>query len=74
MTFVQLEYFVTVCQLGSLVRTAEALHVSQPAVSLALKELEKECGFAMFYREKKTLRLTREGSALLESANQLVQK
>ena len=74
MTFVQLEYFVTVCQLGSLVRTAEALHVSQPAVSLALKELEKECGFALFYREKKTLRLTREGSALLESANQLVQK
>ena len=74
MTFVQLEYFVTVCQLGSLVRTAEALHVSQPAVSLALKELEKECGFAFFYREKKALRLTREGSALLESARSLVQK
>lgn len=74
MTFVQLEYFVTVCQLGSLVRTAEALHVSQPAVSLALKELEKECGFALFYREKKALRLTREGSALLESARSLVQK
>lgn len=74
MTLVQLEYFVTVCQYGSLVRTAELLHVSQPAVSLALKELERECGFALFYREKKALRLTREGSALLEEARSLVQQ
>lgn len=74
MTFVQLEYFVTACQQGSLVRTAELLHVSQPAVSLALKELERECGFALFYREKKALRLTREGSTLLEHARLLVQQ
>ena len=42
MTINQLEYFCSVCRYHSISRAAEELYVSQPAISLAIKNLEKE--------------------------------
>ena len=38
----QLRYFSTACRMRSLSRAAESLHVSQPSVSMAIRELERE--------------------------------
>ena len=38
----QLRYFEATCRLGSISRAAESLHVSQPSVSMAIRDLERE--------------------------------
>ncbi|MEG1848405.1 MAG: LysR family transcriptional regulator [Lachnospiraceae bacterium] len=62
-----LEYykdFYYVGQLGSITLAAEALSVSQPAVSQALKQLEYILGTKLFVRMSKGVRLTKEGELL----------
>lgn len=49
---------------GTTVRAAEMLHISQPAVSRYLQNLELEVGFALFERHQGRLRPTAEGDAL----------
>ena len=50
---------------GSVTRAAERLHVSQPAASAAIRQLEEQLGFALFTREKRRLELTPKGRALM---------
>jgi DNA-binding transcriptional LysR family regulator len=59
-----LAIFHAVAEEGSLTRAAERLHISQPAVSKQLRELEKSLGMALFHRLSKGVRLT-EGGELL---------
>lgn len=66
MTIVQLQYFETVCQTNSISKAAELLYVSQPAVSVAIKELEHEFSANFFDRQSKGLSLTREGKAFYD--------
>ena len=66
MTIVQLQYFETVCQTKSISRAAAMLYVSQPAVSVAIKELESEISVTLFDRQGKGTSLTREGRAFYE--------
>ena len=42
MKLVQLEYFCAVCRYHSITRAAEELYVTQPTISVAIRELEKE--------------------------------
>ena len=42
MKLLQMRYFQTVCQYGSITRAAEELFVSQPTISFCIKELEDE--------------------------------
>ena len=42
MTLVQMQYFQAVCQWGSFLKASEQLHVSQSAISLSIKNMEKE--------------------------------
>lgn len=58
--------FAAVCQWGTFSRAAEKLHISQPAVSKAIKELEQDCGVALFQRQHSTIFLTPEGRKLWE--------
>ena len=44
MNFIQLKYFNEVCKWQSISKAAAALHVSQPTISIAIKEFEKETG------------------------------
>ena len=54
-------YIFQIVATGSLTKAAEALGISQPALSLGLNKLEKELGFKIFNRQTIPLRLTEEG-------------
>ena len=70
MNFHQLQYALAVARNGlSVTNAAAALGTSQPAISRALKELEKELGFDLFVREGRSFaRVTPEGTKVLEYA------
>ena len=71
MTLQQIRYVISIAETGSLGRAAEALYVSQPSLSSAVKELEKELGFPLFYRTSKGVVLTAEGLRFLPYARQV---
>ena len=68
-----LRAFCQVARLGSVSRAAEALYVSQPAVSQQLQALEREMGVPLLERSGRRLLPTREGEALYELARPLVE-
>lgn len=68
MTLVQLKYFTTVCQYGSVTCAAEVLHVSQPSVSSAIRDLEEQFQVNLFHRVNKKMILTEEGHTLWTKA------
>lgn len=70
--FRQLRAFCTIAKLGTLSRAAEALFLSQPSVSLQLRALEEELGTRLLERRRRRVVLTREGEALYELAQPLV--
>jgi DNA-binding transcriptional LysR family regulator len=63
-----LRAFVTVAREGSVSRAAERLHLTQPAVSLKLKQFQASLGLTLFQRRPKGLSLTEDGQALLPAA------
>ncbi|MDI5891748.1 LysR family transcriptional regulator [Halomonas rhizosphaerae] len=63
-----LRAFVTVAREGSVSRAAERLHLTQPAVSLKLKQFQASLGLALFQRRPQGLELTADGRALLPAA------
>lgn len=72
MEIYQLKAFVTVAKLGHLTRAAEALHVTQPAVSGQIKALEEELGVTLFDRRPSGIILTRAGEKLMPQAEQVL--
>ncbi len=73
MSLNNLKIFINVADSGSITRTAEALFISQPAVSKAVKAIEKELGVNLFFRDKKTgIRLTDIGERVLFYARQMM--
>jgi DNA-binding transcriptional LysR family regulator len=68
-----LRAFCQVARLGSVSRAAEALYLSQPAVTLQLQALEREVGEPLFERIGRRMTLSRAGSALYELARPLVE-
>ncbi|MBN8414118.1 LysR family transcriptional regulator [Halomonas cupida] len=68
-----LRAFVTVARLGSVSRAAEALHLTQPAISLKLKQLQATLGLTLFHRRPQGLELTADGQALLPSAEKALE-
>ena len=67
----RLTYFLAVVDQGGFTRAAKAVYVSQPALSLAIKELEHELGTELFDRLGRTVRLTAAGEALVGPARQV---
>jgi DNA-binding transcriptional LysR family regulator len=67
-----LRTFATVAELGQLTRAAEALHVSQPAVTAQIKALEDELRVALFERTPSGMVLTRAGDRLLDHAEKVL--
>ena len=63
-----LNCFVEVARLGSVVRAAQRLAVTQPAVSKSLRELEAILEVALFERTRRGVRLTEQGSVFLRHA------
>ena len=65
MELYQLEYFRTLCKYGNYTQAATELNVTQPALSMSVKRLEKEFGEDIIDRKSKTFTLTEKGEALL---------
>ena len=64
--FHQLRIFHTVARMGTFSKAAEELSISQPAVSIQVRELEKEMGGALLTRARRGVQLTDTGHAVFE--------
>ena len=70
-TLKQLRGFASVMQIGSISGAAKQLHLTSPAVSLQLRELEKSAGIPLFERTKSGLKPTSGGKVVLEFAAEI---
>lgn len=68
----QLRMFVTTAAHGNISRASESLHISQPALTRALKEFEAQIGTVLFERTTRRLALTPEGEQFLPTAQRLL--
>ena len=71
-TFRQLRVFAEVARLGSVQRAADALHLTPPAVSMQVKELEGQVGLPLFDRAGRRLALSTAGEYFLVYARRLL--
>ena len=71
MTLIQLHYLIVIAETNSLNKAAEQLYVSQPSLTSAIKELEKELGVTLLYRSGRGVTLTNDGVEFLLYAKQL---
>ncbi|HET7315768.1 LysR family transcriptional regulator [Salinisphaera sp.] len=67
----QLRYFITVAEEASFSNAAKRLHITQPPLSTAIKNLEEEMGVRLFERSTRTVRLTEAGDAFFVESQQL---
>ncbi len=72
MTIQQLRYAITISEIGSLNRASEILYISQPSLSSAIRELEKDLGITIFYRGGRGVALTNDGEEFIRYARQVV--
>lgn len=72
MTLRYLKIFMAVCETGSTTKAAELLHIAQPSISLALKEMEDYYGLKFFDRIAKRLYITESGRTLYRYAKQIL--
>lgn len=68
----QVEYVLGVVEHGGFTRAAEALHVTQPALSQGIARLEEELGVDLFHRVGRRVVVSSAGAAFMEPARQLL--
>lgn len=74
MTLKQLNYVVTVSETGNITEAAKKLFMSQPSLTSAIQELEKEYGITIFTRNKKGIEITKDGEEFLGYARQVLEQ
>ena len=74
MNLKQLEYFVSVAELGSFSKAARALNVAQPALSRQVRALETDLREPLLLRNGRGVALTEAGQRLLDHGNSLLQQ
>ena len=74
MTLQQLKYVTTIANIGSISEAAKRLFVSQPSLTKAIKELEKEMGITLFDRTNKGITVSKEGERFLGYARQVLEQ
>ena len=72
MTIQQLYYAITISEKGSLNKASEVLYVSQPSLTSAVRELERELGITVFNRSGRGVTLTNDGEEFLRHAREVV--
>ncbi len=72
MELTKLRYFYTVARLGHVTRAAEEIHIAQPALTKAIKQLEEELGVPLFYKQGRNIRLTTFGVYLREKVEPIL--
>lgn len=74
MTLQQLQQVIMIADCGSMNEAAKKLFISQPSLSSAVKELEKELGIHIFVRSNRGIVITPEGEEFLSDARQLIEQ
>lgn len=69
-----LRYFQEVCKQGTITKASEAIHISQPSVTAAIKDLESELGVQLFVRVNNRISLTIQGTRFLEMTNEMLHR
>lgn len=69
----QLQYFCEVAKHSSFTKAASALHITQPSLSKAIKNLEEELGVPLFYRSPRKIALTDAGHAVLHNSKHVLE-
>ncbi|MBR3069154.1 MAG: LysR family transcriptional regulator, partial [Lachnospiraceae bacterium] len=72
MTLAQLRYFCTAARLHSITQAADSLFVTQPTISIAIRDLEKEFGIPLFAHKSGRLHMTEEGALFYEKASAIL--
>lgn len=72
MEFTQLEYFYETARREHITQTAEALNITQPALSKAIARLEDDLGVQLFQRDGKNIRLNEYGKVVLRYTQQIL--
>ena len=68
----QLDAFIKVADLGSFGKAAESMYISSPAIIQQINLLERHCGFKLFNRSNRGVKLTPAGQSLYEDAKTLI--
>lgn len=68
----QLQYFVEICNCGSISKAANKVHLSQQGLSSSVRRLEAELGCDLFYRKGGTLVLTEVGALVFKESQKLL--
>ena len=71
-TFRQLRVFTEVARQGSMIRAAESLHLTPPAISMQIKEIETQVGLSLFDRAGRRVSLSTAGEYFLVHAKRLL--
>lgn len=74
MTLQQLKYCVLAAQKGSITEAAKELFISQPSLTGAIKELEREMNITIFDRTNKGVEVSKEGEIFLGYARQVLDR
>jgi DNA-binding transcriptional LysR family regulator len=74
MTLQQLKYIVTVAETGNITEAAKRLFISQPSLTNAIRELEKEMQITIFNRTNKGVIVSNEGDTFLSYARQVLEQ
>ena len=74
MTLQQLRYAITVADTGTITEAAKKLYISQPSLTNAIHELEKEMNLVIFQRTNKGILLSGEGEEFLGYARQVLEQ
>jgi DNA-binding transcriptional LysR family regulator len=69
----QLKYFVVCADVGSFSKAAEILYTTQPNVSKAIKALEDQLGFNLFYRKSRGIIISTRGKHVYEYASKAIE-
>ena len=70
----QLHYIIKIAETGSMNEASKQLFITQPSLSNAVRDLEKEMGIEIFHRHPKGITLTKDGMEFLSYARQVVEQ
>lgn len=74
MNIQQMQYYAEVCRHENVTRAADALHMSQSTLSLAMKNIEEETGLNLFRHVGRNIQITEDGHALLHEVEAMLKQ